>query len=276
MAGAIRAPGELAAARRRITEARGVVILTGAGVSAESGVPTFRDRTGLWARFDPQELATPEAFRRDPEGVWEWYHLRRQAVLACRPNPGHLAIARFLLERRDAVLVTQNVDGLHQLAFETLGSLEPPPDRPVPPAPAGRILELHGNLLRSRCAECGRTEDDASSEPRPGGDRRERVPRCGRCGSLLRPDVVWFGEMLDAATLDEAFRRAAEAEVCLVAGTSALVHPAASVPLATLRGGGLVIEVNPRETPLTPSAGFSFRGPSGRLLPELLRGATAP
>lgn len=253
-------PAMISEVREALAAARGLVALTGAGVSAESGVPTFRDRDGLWSRYDPQELATPEAFRRSPQRVWEWYDLRRRAVLECEPNPGHRALARALLDRADVTLVTQNVDGLHQRALldeaEARGS----------EAPSDRILELHGNLLRVRCSGCGvRRWDpspvDASSEA--------ALPRCQDCGELLRPDVVWFGEMLPPVTLETAFRRAREAEVCLVAGTSAVVHPAASVPISTLEGGGSLAEVNPDETPLTGAARWSLRGPSGEILPEL-------
>jgi NAD-dependent deacetylase len=248
---------ELEAARDAIRTGKGTVILTGAGVSAESGVPTFRDRDGLWARYDPQELATPEGFRRDPLKVWEWYDLRRKVILGCSPNPGHRAIARFLAARADATLVTQNVDGLHRRALEAediaMSSVT--------------ILELHGNLARTRCSGCTFRRWD----PDPVGARDlDTLPRCPECEALLRPDVIWFGEMLDARTLETAFLRAREADVCVVAGTSALVHPAASVPLATLEGGGLLIEVNPQETPLTRAARWSLRGLSGHLLPLLL------
>ena len=255
--GTRRPPPELEAARGAIRAAEGVVILTGAGVSAESGVPTFRDRDGLWARYDPQELATPEGFRRDPLKVWEWYDLRRKVILECTPNPGHHAIARFLASRTDATLVTQNVDGLHRRAAEA-ESVD---------SESATILELHGNLARSRCSGCTFQRWD----PDPVGARdADTLPRCPECGALLRPDVIWFGEMLDAWTLETAFLRAREAEVCVVAGTSAVVHPAASVPLATLNGGGMLVEVNPETTPLSSMARWSFRGRAGDLLPSLL------
>ena len=248
---------EMDDARDAIRTGNGAVILTGAGVSAESGVPTFRDRDGLWARYDPQELATPEGFRRDPVKVWEWYDLRRKVILGCSPNPGHHAIARFLAARDDATLVTQNVDGLHRRALEAEDM----------DASRVTVLELHGNLARTRCSGCSfRRWDPDPVEARD----LDTLPRCPECKALLRPDVIWFGEMLDARTLETAFLRAREADVCVVAGTSALVHPAASVPLATLEGGGLLIEVNPEETPLTRAARWSLRGPAGRVLPRLL------
>lgn len=241
-----------------VRRARGIVVLTGAGVSAESGVPTFRDRDGIWARFDPSELATPEAFARDPGRVWEWYALRRQAMVACAPNPGHRSVARLLLARPDVTLVTQNVDGLHQRAIA-----EEPEGATADLS--GRVLELHGSLMRSRCSKCGvegEGKGDGESEP-------PSPPSCLGCGGYLRPAVVWFGELLDPAVLDAAFEAARSAELCIVAGTSAVVHPAASIPFATLESGGSVLEVNPEETPLTRIARWSLRGPSGRILPEL-------
>jgi NAD-dependent deacetylase len=252
----------LAGAREAIRAAERLVILTGAGISAESGVPTFRDRTGLWARYDPQELATPGGFARDPTRVWEWYRLRREVVLGCEPNPGHHAVARLLLERPGVTLVTQNVDGLHRRALEAVLRPSDPPSSSSGEFPS--ILELHGNLLRDRCSRCDRRQ------PPQDDSGPSALPTCPDCGALLRPDVVWFGEMLDAVTLEEAFLRAREADICLVVGTSALVHPAASVPLATLEGGGVLVEVNPEETPLTAAARWSLRGPAGRLLPRLL------
>jgi NAD-dependent deacetylase len=253
--------------REAIRRSRGVVVLTGAGVSAESGVATFRDRDGLWSRYDPQELATPEAFARDPRKVWEWYDLRRRAVLECAPNPGHRAIARLLRTRDDATLVTQNVDGLHQRAVDDEMDEGPGGAPEGTPPPGHQLLELHGNLLRTRCSGCGegRWNPDPVDTSSP-----EALPRCAPCGGLLRPDVVWFGEMLDLRTLETAFERAREAEICVVAGTSAVVHPAASVPLATLEGGGSLVEVNPDATPLTRLSRWSLRGPSGRILPLLL------
>ena len=251
-------PGPLAEARRVLADARRLVVLTGAGISAESGVPTFRGEEGLWRSFRAEELATPEAFRRDPRLVWEWYAWRRDRVGACAPNPGHMALARRALAG-GVTLVTQNVDGLHETAaLAEAGDRDPAPALP---------LTLHGALFRDRCTRCrrrweGRGPVDASSV--------ETLPRCPSCGGLLRPDVVWFGETLDAVTLQEAFRRAATADVCLVVGTSSLVYPAASVPLITLEGGGVVVEVNPEETPLSPRAHVSVRGPAAEVLPVLL------
>jgi len=237
-----------------------VVVVTGAGISAESGVPTFRGAAGLWKTFRPEELATPEAFRRDPRLVWEWYAWRRGLMAGCRPNEGHRALARFALDpRRDVTLVTQNVDALHQeAARETAGGADP--GRALP-------LTLHGSLFRDRCSRCGvRAEAvaavDASSE--------ETLPRCGRCGGLLRPDVVWYGEPLDLVTLQRAFAAAEAADVCLAVGTSGVVHPAASIPLATVRAGGALIEVDPAETALSRWAAVSVRGGAAEVLPGIL------
>ncbi len=249
--------------RAALQVAEGVVVLTGAGVSAESGVPTFRDPGGIWSRFRPEDLATPAAFARDPRTVWEWYDYRRRAVMECDPNPGHTSLARFLLARADVTLVTQNVDGLHQRALESEVSRDSGRgDR------GSRILELHGNLLRVRCTGCG----DRSDHRDPIDTKEvDSLPRCSDCGELLRPDVVWFGEFLDTNTLDAAFRAAGSAKLCLVVGTSAVVHPAASVPAATLEGGGDIIEVNPERTPLTAKARWTFRAPSGEILPRILQ-----
>jgi NAD-dependent deacetylase len=229
-----------------------VVALTGSGISAESGVPTFREaQTGLWERYDPQELATPEAFARDPRLVWEWYEWRRNLVAKAEPNPGHRALAE--LERRIAgfTLVTQNVDGLHERA----GS--------------GNVVELHGNILRSKCSfedVVVQLEEHDDSVP----------PRCARCGAFLRPDVVWFGEMLPAGALEAASEAARECDLFLSIGTSSLVYPAAALPYEALENGATLVEVNPSETPLTPHADYSLRGPAGEVLPKPLREAFNP
>lgn len=235
---------ELIAALR---SARRVVALTGAGVSAESGVPTFRDaQTGLWANFKPEELATPEAFRRNPKLVWEWYAWRRERIHAVQPNPGHCALAE--LERRipEFTLITQNVDGLHQRAGNT------------------RVIELHGNITRVKCFR----EGTLISEWRDDG---EVPPRCPRCGDYLRPDVVWFNESLPAGAFETAETAARECDVFLSIGTSSVVYPAAMLPEVALNSRATVIEINPDETPLTNLATFSLRGPSGVILPDLLR-----
>jgi NAD-dependent deacetylase len=249
---------DIARARALLDDAARVVVLTGAGVSAESGVPTFRGAGGLWKQFRPEDLATPEAFARDPRLVWEWYAWRRTLVGECAPNAAHRALAEWALRRGMVTIVTQNVDGLHTRAARGVaGSADPSPALPV---------EVHGSLLRDRCSAC-----DARSEPRPvDATSLATLPRCDRCGGMLRPDVVWFGEMLDETVLATADAAAASADVCLVVGTSALVHPAASLPLRTRAHGGAVIEVNPEETPLTRAAAVSIRGSAADTVPALL------
>ncbi len=244
--GAANIPSNLVAV---LQDARSVTVLTGSGVSAESGVPTFREaQTGLWARYDPQELATPEAYARDPRLVWEWYTWRRELVEKAAPNPGHEALVE--LERRVSsfVLITQNVDGLHRRA----GSQN--------------IVELHGNLGRSKCSREG-----VVVEPRE--DDTGVPPSCPRCGSSLRPDVVWFGESLPAGALEEAFEAARECDLFISAGTSGLVQPAASLPFEALRSEAVLVEVNPDDTPLTRHAGYALRGRAGDILPALVKAA---
>lgn len=231
--------------------ARSVAVLTGSGVSAESGVPTFRDaQTGLWARYEPQELATPEAFERDPRLVWDWYEWRRSLVRKAGPNPGHRALAD--LERRvpSFSLATQNVDGLHQRA----GSRN--------------VLELHGNIVRSKCSVEG-----VEAEPRAGDE--SAPPLCPGCGAFLRPDVVWFGEALPEDAFAAASAAARSCEVFLSVGTSSLVYPAASLPSEAARSGAVLIEVNPSDTPLTPYVDYALRGRAGEVLPALVEALDA-
>jgi NAD-dependent deacetylase len=236
-------PGRLIA---RLQEARRVVVLTGAGISAESGVPTFRDAlTGLWARYDPQELATPQAFRRDPKLVWDWYAWRRELVAGASPNPGHVALATLETRVPQFTLVTQNVDSLHARA----GSRN--------------IIELHGNLARVKCSADGRIVESWPDGP-------EVPPRCPDCGAFLRPDVVWFGEMLPPDALQAAITAAEQADVFLTVGTSGLVQPAASLPLMAIEAGALSVEVNPTETPLSQAMDICVREPAGVWLPELV------
>lgn len=231
----------------RLRSARRVVVLTGAGVSAESGVPTFRDAlTGLWSTFRPEELATPEAFRRQPRLVWEWYAWRRAKVAEVEPNPGHHALAVMEQRVKAFTLVTQNVDGLHQRA----GSRQ--------------VLELHGNLMRTKCFEEGRVVPEwpeTGSVP----------PRCPNCGGWLRPDVVWFGESLPAEILEAARQATVEADLFLSVGTSSVVYPAAGLIDEALAAGAWVVEVNPEPTPYTSRVAFSLRGPSGLVLPAWVR-----
>lgn len=230
--------------------ARSIVVLTGAGISAESGIPTFRDAmTGLWARYRPEDLATPEAFLRDPRTVWDWYAWRRLRLAEVRPNAGHEALAR--LERHaaargaDFLLITQNVDGLHAAA----GSR--------------RFVELHGNIRRVKCFAQGHAAlrwDEAAPGP----------PPCASCGSPLRPDVVWFGEALPDEALRAALAAAGGCDLFMSVGTSGLVEPAASLPYAALEAGAKVIEVNPQPTPLARQAWAAFAGPAGEVLASLV------
>jgi NAD-dependent deacetylase len=235
------------AALRRWQGARRVVALTGAGVSAESGVPTFRDaQTGLWAKYSPEQLATPEAFLQSPRLVWDWYVWRRKLTSQAQPNPAHVALAALQDRVPSLTLVTQNVDGLHARA----GSRD--------------VLELHGNITTTLCF-------DEGSEVSAFADDGRTPPRCPRCGALLRPGVVWFGESLPRATLERAEQAAEACDVLLSIGTSSLVHPAAGLPLLAKRRGALLIELNPQPTPLTPHADVVLSGPAGQLLPQLVQ-----
>jgi len=227
--------------------AQRIAVLTGSGVSAESGVPTFRDaQTGLWERFRPEELATPEAFERNPKLVWEWYVWRRELVAEAEPNPAHLALAELQQAKDDFSLITQNVDGLHQRAGST------------------DVLEFHGNITRNKCFREGvivNGGEDTSSVP----------PGCPSCGSPLRPDVVWFGEAIPSAVLSSAFAAAERCELFLSVGTSSLVQPAAGLAEIALRSGARLLEINLEATPLTSLADHSLTGPAGEILPALLQ-----
>ena len=241
----------IASARQRLTGARRVAVLTGAGISAESGIPTFRDaQTGLWAQFDPMQLATEDGFRADPSLVWRWYAWRRTLVGQAQPNAGHQALAAAEAGFERLRVITQNVDGLHARA----GSTEP--------------IELHGNLMRTTCLErCGFSEDAPARLP------AGEPPRCPRCGAWLRPAVVWFGEMLDPAVLQDAAAAAEDCDVMLVVGTSGLVYPAAGLPAGARRAGAAVITVNPEPTDLDDLAAVCIRGKAAEVLPRLLEAA---
>ncbi|PWV62433.1 SIR2 family NAD-dependent protein deacylase [Plasticicumulans acidivorans] len=241
-----------AALLERLRRARRVAALTGAGVSAESGVPTFRDvHSGLWARYRPEDLASPEAFARDPALVWNWYAWRRQNVAAAAPNPAHFALAALATLIPEFTLITQNVDGLHRRA----GSQA--------------LIELHGSIQRTVCS--GRQRHEVEQWTEDGSE----PPRCPVCSALLRPDVVWFGESLPHDTIDAAFRAAEECEVFLCIGTSTLVYPAAELPFFAHRHGACVVEVNPHNTPLSSVADFRLSGPAGEVLPTLQRSLEA-
>ena len=226
-------------------ESQRVAVLTGAGISAESGVPLFRGAGGLWQTHRPEDLATPQAFARDPQLVWEWYDWRRARVADAQPNPGHYALAELEQRVPDFTLITQNVDGLH--------------DR----AGSRNILRLHGDIWRLRCTHCG--QESANTEV----PLIELPPYCS-CGALLRPDIVWFGESLSTGVLQSAADAATRAQVFLTIGTSALVQPAASLPLMAQQSGARLVEINPQATPLSRHADINLVGPAGELLPELI------
>lgn len=227
-------------------KARHICVVTGAGISAESGIPTFRDAlTGLWAKFNPEELATPEAFERDPGFVWEWYEFRREFIRKAEPNPGHHALVELARRVPKLTLVTQNVDGLHQRAGST------------------GVLEYHGNILRDRCTAEQVVADRSK-------DSRDGLPRCAACGGLLRPDVVWFGERIPPGPMLAAAAAAESCDVFLSIGTSSLVYPAAGLAESALQAGATVIEVNPNRTELSRFADIVLGGTSGALLPRLL------
>jgi len=232
-----------------LRKARHVAVLTGAGVSAESGVPTFRDaQQGLWAAYDPAELATPEAFLRNPQLVWAWYAWRRKLVTAVMPNAGHLALVEIEKRVPQFTLITQNVDGLHQRA----GSRG--------------VIELHGNIGRAICFDEGTVVAEAAET----GD----VPaRCPNCGGLVRPDVVWFGEPLPQLAIEAAAHAARSCDIFFAIGTSAVVQPAASLPYEALRRGAVTVEINPQSTPLTDRVSYVLSGPSGQVLPVLVQAA---
>jgi NAD-dependent deacetylase len=223
-----------------IARAERLVVFTGAGMSAESGVPTFRDAlTGLWARYDAQTLATPEAYDRDPALVWSWYEWRRALVERVHPNAGHEAVAAL-----DCTVITQNVDDLHERA----GS--------------NNVIHLHGSLFAPRCSVC--------AEPAPSAMGAESLSTCVSCAAPVRPGVVWFGERLPTAAFEQAVEAAANCDVLITVGTSGLVYPAAEIPQVTQRMGGTVIQVNPQATPLDPFCAVNLRGPAAEILPALL------
>src|SRR5574342_1223756 len=213
-------------ARAHLSSAGAITVLTGAGISADSGVPTFRGTEGLWRQYRAEDLATPEAFQRDPRLVWEWYDWRRQKVHACNPNPAHYALARMEDYYPEFYLLTQNVDGLHRRA----GSK--------------KVTELHGNIWKMRCTREGRIIEDHRVP-------LEHIPPLCECGALLRPHIVWFGENLDEEDLSLAFGLSRQCDLFLSVGTSGVVQPAASLPVLAKRSGAVTLEINPEETPLS-------------------------
>jgi NAD-dependent deacetylase len=232
--------------RHQLKIAQKITVLTGAGFSAESGIPTFREaQTGLWAQYDPQELATPQAFIQDPKLVWDWYTWRRSLIRHAEPNPGHYALAKLESIVPSFTLITQNVDGFHALVGNK------------------NIIELHGNIFRTKCFQ-----ENVIVEIPPNVE--ESPPACPHCSGHLRPDVVWFGEQLPPNALESAIKAAGSADIFLLIGTSAVVQPAASLPIYALQSGAVFIEINPAATPLSVHAHHTLRGPSGRILPALV------
>jgi NAD-dependent deacetylase len=230
-------------ASKIISDAEYLIALTGAGVSRESNVPTFRGVDGLWRNYDPMELATPHAFARNPKLVWEWYSWRQGLISECEPNQAHTTFAEWEANGILSYLITQNVDGLHRRAGSE------------------KVLEVHGDLWATKCTSCsfhGRLDLPAKG-----------IPLCPECDRMLRPDVVWFGESLDRRIMTRVYDELASADVILVVGTSALVQPAASFPLVVKQSGGKILEANIEHTPLTPASDVHVSGKAGEVLPLL-------
>lgn len=235
-----------------LRNAEHIVILTGAGVSRESGVPTFREaQDGLWARFDPQELATPSAFQANPKLVWDWYEYRRALVRQAQPNPGHFALATLQKKQPALTIITQNVDDLHEQAGST------------------GVIHLHGKIARSKCFYHCQGEPTYVDVLQL--EYEEGPPACPHCGRWVRPDVVWFGEMLPQDEINAAFNASQRADVALVVGTSGMVTPAAALPGIAKQAGAAVIEVNPAESGITPIANIKLDGGAGEVLPQVLK-----
>lgn len=235
---------ELEKIKERLKNSASLAVLTGAGISAESGVPTFRGKDGLWKSFRPEELATPEAFDSNPELVWEWYNWRREIISRIRPNQAHYALADLEVNVPDFTLITQNVDGLHTLA----GSKN--------------VIELHGSIWRVKCQRCKKSSENREVPI-------NILPRCG-CGGLLRPDVVWFGEPLPEGALTAAFSASSGADFMFVIGTSGIVQPAASLAFRAKESGAYLVEINLEPTPLSKIMDAVIRSKAGEVLPELV------
>ena len=227
----------------KLKDAKKIVFVTGAGISQESGIPTFRGTDGLWRKYDPMKLATIDAFYDDPKLVWEWYEDRRKNILAAKPNPGHQAIAE-LEKYKDVVVLTQNIDGLHQRAGST------------------KVLELHGSIIRIKCTVCDFKGDIES--------RFDELPPKCKCGNILRPDVVWFGESLPQDIWQEAIIQANSCDIMIIAGTSLVVSPANTLPIYARQNNAILIEVNPEETVMSQDMQLSLKTTSANALPKLI------
>ena len=238
--------GALEMVKALLDESKRVVVLTGAGVSAESGVPTFRGKDGLWHQYRAQDLARPDSFARDPELVWEFYNWRRELVSRCEPNPAHTALAELERLLPQFLLITQNVDGLHT------------------DAGSRKVMEMHGSLWRVKCTSCTHAREERCTLP--------PLPECPVCGHLLRPDVVWFGEPLPPGVLSVCIKEVGKSDVFLSIGTSGLVQPAASFAQLAREQGAVTVEINTRPTPESGLMDFALHGPAGEILPRLAAG----
>jgi NAD-dependent deacetylase len=227
----------------RLKKAEEIVFVTGAGISQESGIPTFRGKDGLWRKYDPMTLATIDAFYENPKLVWEWYEERRQNILGANPNPGHLAIAELEKYKQVSVL-TQNIDGLHQRAGST------------------QVYELHGSIITIKCTVCDFKDKITSGF--------SRLPPLCKCGNMLRPDVVWFGEPLPQDIWQSAIEQSSSCDVMVVVGTSLAVSPANLLPVYAKQSGAMMIEVNPDQTPMSSNMDISLRSSAANALPELV------
>jgi NAD-dependent deacetylase len=230
----------------RLENADSIVFFTGAGISAESGIATFRGENGIWNKFKPEELANFDAFLRNPDMVWEWYQYRRSIVHSASPNPGHTAIADFENFYKDVTVVTQNIDNLHRRA----GSKT--------------IYELHGNIERNYCIDCHTFYN------LPDLKIEDKAPKCEKCGGLIRPDVVWFGEFLPEDAFSNSQNAAERCDICFIVGTSAVVYPAAYIPLTAKESGACLVEINVEETEISRLVDISFLGESGKIMPKII------
>ncbi len=230
-----------------LRRSKSLFVLTGAGISAESGIPTFRGSDGLWKSFSATDLATPEAFEKNPQLVWEWYHWRQEIIKQAKPNPAHYSLAHLEKKFDEFLLLTQNVDNLHKRA----GSQN--------------VLELHGNIFRARCLSCGTIIDHKIRQE----EKADNQPKCN-CGGLLRPDVVWFGEQIPQDIWQQSLEFLSNADVAIVSGTSGIVWPAAAIPEIAKRSGVRTIEINLEPTPISDIVDVSILGKAGEILPQVV------
>ncbi len=228
----------------KLKNAKKIVFVTGAGISQESGIPTFRGTDGLWRKYDPMQLATIDAFYDDPKLVWEWYEDRRKNILQAKPNPGHSAIAE-LEKYKEVTVLTQNIDGLHQRSGST------------------KVLELHGSIIRIKCSVCNFKDNIPTSFD-------ELPPKCSSCNNILRPDVVWFGESLPQDVWNQAIFEAKSCDVMIIAGTSLVVSPANTLPVYAKQNNALLVEINPEETIMSSEMDLSLKMTSAKALPNLI------